>query len=310
MIEPVRLQTKVSHGLWRGFHKTRGIREVIRHKEFKIWNVATGKLLYGFPASDNLVPSAQPIASSPDGKTLAEALTGHAAPPQKTVNVSLDPDKKHSMQMGIPTTVRASAVPEIQLRDARSGKVVGLVTEATQEGQHGSGSDAGWRLITFSPDGSLIAPIGGARMDSYGDGHEGVIYLWDVRSGKLLWKNSRPGSSPKSLEFSPDRTSIACGCESRGRVDQYPFARGEVTLWDVRTGALARVIQRGTLSESLIGNLQHAAQEIRNLFPGAKQHGRAPSDKAFPITAISFSPSGRLLTIGDESGVVKVWKVK
>ena len=70
-------------------------------------------------------------------------------------------------------------------------------------------------VIRFAPDGKTFA--GGTL--------EGMIYLWETATAKLLRKIQAHADNVQALGFSPDGTALASGGAERG-----------VRLWDPATG--------------------------------------------------------------------------
>lgn len=86
-----------------------------------------------------------------------------------------------------------------------------------------AGHQDGVRDMTFSPDGRLLASIGGESEDEQ---HRDAVRLWDVqRCGELQsWLHHHLGS----LAFHPSGGVIAVGCT----------APAAIKLWDMRSGSV------------------------------------------------------------------------
>ena len=186
----------------------------------RIWDVHTGKNLRTFKSQ------AWDVAFSPDGKTivcgdsshevylldadtgkLLRTFTGHKGYDHHVQDVAFSPDGKTIAGMGVHSGT-------VMLWDANTGKRLQTLTTQTK-GIH--------KLLTFSPDGRLIA-----------SGHDfHTISLWDVNTGKHLQaiKNIATFFKESSV-FSPDGKMIVSGSR-----EDYG-----IVLWDVNTGKNVRTL--------------------------------------------------------------------
>ncbi|RYF39793.1 MAG: WD40 repeat domain-containing protein [Cytophagaceae bacterium] len=160
-------------------------------------------------------------------------------------------------------------------------------------------------MITFSPDGKLVAAVGGETSTYSNNGHDGAIYVWDVATGQLRWKGLESEACPLVMRFSPDGSVLACGCAIYGR--QYSAGDGCVTLWDVKTGGLLRNYNGDTKTDQMV----FAWNALKRAVAGksASTSSRLTGDNSSPVSAISFSPDGNLLAAGDADGMVRIWPV-
>src|SRR5262249_51154297 len=109
--------------------------------------------------------------------------------------------------------------------------------------------------VCFSPDGKTLASGSGFY------GQPGEIKLWDVRTGQERVIPQERTSLVHSVAFSPDGKTLATAGASKRWYDPVGRLRGEIKLWDARTGE-----ERAVLKE-------HIA----------------------PVSSVVFSPDGKTL---------------
>jgi WD40 repeat protein len=264
----------------------------------KVWDVASGQQIWSDASKgDNVGESYKhPLAISPDGKMLVEAIYVDVATAKN------NPTRDHLL-FPIPRDM------EIKLRDAHTGRELKtLVRDSGAPENIGRLSGGcGWTTVAFSPDGTLIAAVGGALSSYQDDGHCGTVYLWDVATGRLKWKGHKRNIKPTIIAFSPDGSLLACGCRILRRANNFPG--GEVMLWNVKNGKLRRTLTRETLADKVRYAVEVNIQKLNNYRASedAAAHQRLASDYSSPVTAIAFSPDGTLLAAGDQEGIVKIW---
>jgi WD40 repeat protein/class 3 adenylate cyclase/energy-coupling factor transporter ATP-binding protein EcfA2 len=164
---------------------------------------------------------------------------------------------------------------------------------------------------TFSPDGRLLAAgdinhTPGATPYRYG-----TVAVWDVRSGKLLWKERTKRGWISAVPFSPDGKSMAAARED-----------GTVTIRDPRTGHIDRVLHTtgggdftyetaafapdGTLATGTWAGIV----QLWNPNSGAGI-GHPTLVAASPVATLSFGPKGETYaTAGGSDGLAKLWTTK
>src|SRR5207248_233383 len=129
--------------------------------------------------------------------------------------------------------------------------------------------------VAFSADGSLLAAGDVNHTAATVDYRFGTVAVWDVGSGRLLWKSRSKEGWVTSVAFSANGDFLAAAKEG-GNVNHKPAAGsdGLAKLWDTKTG-----------------------QQVGSTFPGDPgQWGNA-----------EFTPDGSELVVVYDDGTGFVW---
>jgi WD40 repeat protein len=168
--------------------------------------------------------------------------------------------------------------------------------------------------VTFSPDGALVSAIALNKVPPGPGLGIGLVGVWRVSSGKLLWKRMHRAGPAYSLAFSRDGKRLAVGFEVGLGLE---VQRGVDQLVDPETGGVKRVVHPIAYSQSLAfasdGTLATGA------FSGIVERWDVSSGKrldhpvlalAAPVSAISFTPSGDEFATAGGPGGLKLWDTK
>ena len=153
----------------------------------------------------------------------------------------------------------------------------------------------GDRAVAFSPDGKLVAVASGIG-----------VWLYSVADlESVTWL---PADVVHSVSFSPDGKMLFTAAG--------PWRKGEVSLWDVATGARVRTDKGGSIYDVTLSpdgrTLAYSAEggamiKLRDVasWTVATTIGRYD----FGLTCLSFSPDGAIIATGHENGTIMLWDV-
>lgn len=196
--------------------------------------------------------------------------------------------------------------------------------------------ERGLYAIAVSADGSMIA-VGG---------HSGVAYVVDAKSGELRQKLDRHRSSISAIAFNPSATRVlttssdksasiwnlvtgerlfALADNSSPWVDFCAFTsddryaitisiEGRVSMWSASDGKLAHVFQADSQIRIAAMDSQNRRVVVGNdngkvvVYDINSRLEEFSADTPSYLTAVGFSPSGDILTAGNSSGEIYVWK--
>ncbi len=214
--------------------------------------------------------------------------------------VAFSPDGK--------TLATSSTDETVKLWDVATGRLVRTLEAATFVfGQ--------W--LAFSPDGGTLA-VAGEWKEVEGGG-EGLVQLWDVRTGELRRVLTGSGNPTLSVAFSPDGKSLVSGSApialGPAEVEEPATEMGELYLWDLATGEVQRKLTghpvglRVSFSPDgktvAAGGLDEpGAVLLWDVETGAVR--QAPAQFSHPVMAVAFSPDGTLLASACEDEGVQL----
>ncbi|MFQ5810941.1 MAG: WD40 repeat domain-containing protein, partial [Armatimonadota bacterium] len=252
---------------------------------------ATGETLFSATQDETgqqqLVPEAGNELRLWDARTwtLKQTLKPH---PFMVSWVAFSPDGK--------TLATSSTDETVKLWDVATGRLLRTLAAPTFVfGQ--------W--LAFSPDGGTLA-VAGEWKEVEGGG-EGLVQLWDVRTGELRQELTASINPTFSVAFSPDGKFLVGGSApiTLGEAELGgPTEMGELHLWDLATGEVQRKLTghpvglRVSFSPDgktvATGGLDEpGAVLLWDVETGAVK--QAPARYSHPVMAVAFSPDGTLL---------------
>jgi len=175
----------------------------------------------------------------------------------------------------------------------------------------------------FSPDGHLLAAGDVNHTPATVDYRFGTTAVWDLRSGRLIWKARSRDGWVTSLAFSPDGDFLAAAREGGATVNHKPEA-GSVLVYDARTGRLVQHLPLvgATPYSPVIVAFDPDGTLATGTWSGIVQRwdprsgvelGHKTLVAAAPVASISFDPAGGgaiFATAGGSDGLAKLWDAK
>jgi len=261
-----------------------------------LWNAHTGEFLRTLTGHTDYIHS---IAYSPDGAALASGCddgtiqlwdtdTGHLKAtlthPTNSNGVALvvfSPDGQT-----LASTDYADDI--IRFWDVASGAHLKTIKNSPDTPNQ----------IVFSPDGSTLVCAGGG----------GTMRFWDVVTTTPIRTLTGYPDLFRDIVYSPDGNKIVA--VSAGPIIQ---------IWDSRTSKLIKTYFVDSLRR--IDHIAYSSDGITLAYGGVAnayyavglmntetgEHGRVFRGHKDSISSIAFSPDGKTLASGDESGIINIW---
>jgi WD40 repeat protein/class 3 adenylate cyclase len=171
--------------------------------------------------------------------------------------------------------------------------------------------------VAFSSDGSLLAAGDVNHTPLTVDYRFGTAAVWDVRSGRLLWKARSKEGTVTSVAFSPSGDFLAAGKEGGG-VHHKPD-HGFALVYDAGTGRLEHRL--GLVGATPFSPVITAFDSDGTLATGTwagivqrwdpasgAQIGHKTLVASAPVASIAFDPKSAIFaTAGGSDGLAKLW---
>ncbi len=271
----------------------------------RLWDVRTGTqraVLTGFGFAVTSVafsPNAETFVASTEGSfsTGASILQWqlgsdiHHPVPRDTIHImpnsSISPNQANSLAFSPNGLLLASGdADSTVLWDVKTTKRATVLTRGASS-------------VAFSPDGKLLAASGGRD-----------VTLWQVQSGTHIatWEDSGTAADIIDVAYSPNGLLVA-SIETLG----------DVSLWNVRTGARQILTDHYRFGSSvafspdgltLASSSWDSEAEIHLWDVKTGLETTTLKIQANLNVALAFSPDGTLLATGDNDGNLTLWDVK
>ncbi len=266
------------------------------HKQLRLWDASTGKLLHAIPFSTN--PDIIKVGFTADGRCVVantgatcqwfDVVTG-----KETQTCTVPMHRTNRMPTLAPhgeavVVIEGGPDSNLVVRDLPSGK---------ERFRQAAGESATWSWYpTFTADGKTLA----ADLNR-GDGKH-AIRFFRVSDGKLLGEFD-PQDSYNDLALSPDGTRLA------GR--KFPKALG---VWKVPSGELVfktEVAATATVTAAFTPDSKGVVvgtQNLDALLLDAATGKELRRFRTYPSSvALAGTPDGKTLAIGTTSGAITQW---
>ena len=153
-----------------------------------------------------------------------------------------------------------------------------------------------FKSVAFSPDWQTLAVVSSER--------DGMVQLWDVKTGELKHTLTGPSRNIYDVMFSPDGKTLA------GAIGD-----GTVRLWDAETWEPKQTLARhyGTAhivvfspdGRTLASGSADRTVRLWDTETGEQKHWLPGHGEG--VAVLSFSPDGRALASGSWDGTVRMW---
>jgi WD40 repeat protein len=198
-----------------------------------VWDLASGKELCSLPTRTiPVVMEGIPLEGvvfSPEGKTLYTARQAESVRGWDVANArempAFDTGVSGAPRLAIsPNGRRLALADQMRGDDGRPQVIIWDLAGKDKSRQLSLPEGSQPRGLTFSPDGNLLAVVGGETLP-WADEMSGFVTLWDVRTGEKKPIGTGASVELGTVAFSADGRSLVTGDDS-----------GAVRVWEVATG--------------------------------------------------------------------------
>jgi WD40 repeat protein/class 3 adenylate cyclase len=175
--------------------------------------------------------------------------------------------------------------------------------------------------VAFSPDGNMLAAGDVNHTSATTDYRFGTTAVWDVRSGRLIWKARSRDGWVTSLAFSANGDLLAAAREGGSTVNHKPES-GFALVYGAKTGRLEQhlALDGATPFSPVAVSFDPDGTLATGTWAGIVQRwdprtgaplGHKILVAAAPVASISFDPTGTIFaTAGGSDGLAKLWDTK
>ena len=270
-----------------------------------VLDLASGKTLHHFQTRKRLafhLPKCHSLVFSADGKRLftSDDLRGHVWDLTTGKSISSFPHPSSEEEAGV-WILTFSADARLLATGAQRIKAVRIWDVATGKMLHElKGELNGIETAAFSPKGDLLA-IGG---------DDKVIELWDTASGKKLNTLKGTNDDVAALAFSPDGSLLAAA--ANGGLGNNSTGLQKIVLWNVAAGEIISRVSAPNVRGvhfSPDGKLLawESGTAVGFVDTSTAKHIPMFAAHSAPITAVTYSPDGKMIATGSEDGDIRFW---